>query len=109
MGQTPFIAQRRIRRVPVSQACGVQRSSISDVPNALPEVAMARSEGKMEKFKEAVEKVLNIEEKHSAKSNACTMCGKPATQLVDGEPSCADHVQPIYEHQVEDYISKHLS
>lgn len=70
---------------------------------------MARSEGKMEKLKEAVEKVLNIEEKHSGKSNVCTMCGKPATQLVDGEPSCGDHIEQIYEHQVEDYASKHLS
>ena len=70
---------------------------------------MARSEGKMEKLKEAVEKVLNLDEKHSGKSNVCTMCGKPATHLVDGEPSCADHIEQIYEHQVEDYTSRHLS
>jgi uncharacterized Fe-S cluster-containing MiaB family protein len=63
----------------------------------------------MEKLKEAVEKILNTEGKDSAKSNVCTLCGKPATQLVDGEPSCSDHIEQIYEHQVEDYTSKHLS
>lgn len=72
-------------------------------------MAMARSEGKVEKLKEAMEKMLNIEEKDSGKSTVCTMCGKPATQLVDGEPSCADHIEQVYEHQVEDYASKHLS
>jgi hypothetical protein len=72
-------------------------------------MALARSEENMEKLKETVEKMLNIEEKHSGKSNVCTMCGKPAVQLVDGEPSCADHIEQVYEHQVEDYTSKHLS
>ena len=38
----------------------------------------------------------------------CSLCGKPATQLVDGDPSCPDHIEQIYEHQVEDYTSKHL-
>ena len=63
----------------------------------------------MEKLKEAVEKVLNIEEKRSVKSNVCTLCGKPATQLVDGDPSCENHIEQVYEHQVEDYTSKHLA
>lgn len=71
-------------------------------------MAEAKGEGGMEKLKEVVEKVLNSEEK-AAKGQVCTMCGKPATQLVDGEPSCADHVEPVYEHQVEDYMSKHLA
>ena len=39
----------------------------------------------------------------------CTLCGKPATQLVDGEPCCQDHLEQIYEHQVEDYTRKHLT
>lgn len=39
----------------------------------------------------------------------CTLCGKPATQLVDGEPCCQDHLEQIYEHQVEDYTRKHLA
>ena len=72
-------------------------------------MAMARTEEKMEKLKEAVEKILNLEEKDSGKSNVCTMCGKLATHLVDGEPCCADHIEQVYEHQVEDYASKHLS
>jgi hypothetical protein len=38
----------------------------------------------------------------------CTICGMPATQLVDGEPSCADHIEQVYEHQVEDYTKAHL-
>jgi hypothetical protein len=63
----------------------------------------------MDKLKEAVEKALSVQEKQPAKSNLCTLCGKPATQLVDGEPSCADHIEQVYEHQVEDYTAKHLS
>lgn len=39
----------------------------------------------------------------------CTFCGKAATQLVDGEPSCEAHIEQIYEHQVEDYTRKHLN
>lgn len=70
---------------------------------------MARSEGKMEKLKEAMEKVLNLEDKHSEKKSVCTMCGKPATQLVDGESSCSDHIEQVYAHQFEDYTGKHLA
>jgi hypothetical protein len=47
--------------------------------SAYEEVTMARSEGKMEKLKEAVEKVLNLEDKQPEKKSICTMCGKPAT------------------------------
>ncbi len=63
----------------------------------------------MEKLKEAAGKMLILEEKNPVKSSVCTMCGKPASQLVDGEPSCADHIEQVYEHQVEDYTSRHLS
>lgn len=41
-------------------------------------------------------------------SSVCSICGKPATQLVDGEPSCSDHIEQVYEHQVEDYTKAHL-
>lgn len=71
-------------------------------------MAEAKGEGGMEKLKAVVEKVLNSEKK-AAKGQVCTMCGKPATQLADGEPSCADHVEPVYEHQAEDYMSQHLA
>jgi len=37
------------------------------------------------------------------KSGKCTICGKPGTRLIDGEPSCDDHIELIYENQVEDY------
>jgi len=42
-------------------------------------------------------------------ASVCSICGKPASQLVDGEPSCVEHVGQIYEHQVEDYTRSHLS
>ena len=38
----------------------------------------------------------------------CSICGKPANQLVDGEPSCGDHIEQVYEHQVEDYTRARL-
>jgi hypothetical protein len=38
----------------------------------------------------------------------CPICGKPATKSVDGEPSCDEHVEQVYEHQVEDYTINHL-
>ena len=36
----------------------------------------------------------------------CTPCGKPATRLVDGEPSCEVHIERVYEHQLEDYTPR---
>jgi hypothetical protein len=53
-----------------------------------------------------------LEKSESPKLNpasVCSICRKPATQLVDGEPSCAEHVGQIHEHQVEDYARAHLS
>jgi hypothetical protein len=35
----------------------------------------------------------------------CTVCGEPATNKVDGEPSCDKHVALVYENQVEDYTN----
>lgn len=40
--------------------------------------------------------------------STCLICGRPATCLVDGDPSCAGHIEQVYEHQVEDYTSRHL-
>ena len=60
----------------------------------------------MEKLKEVVEGTSKTEEK--PEQTVCSLCGRPATQLVDGEPSCAAHIEQVYEHQVEDYTSKHL-
>jgi len=61
----------------------------------------------VEKVKGLTEKTVAIEEKPAPK--VCTLCGRPATQLVDGEPSCALHVEQVYEHQVEDYERTHLT
>ena len=63
----------------------------------------------MEKVEVHAEKTVAIEEKPAGKSQLCTLCGKPASQLVDGEPSCALHVEQVYEHQVEDYARVHLT
>lgn len=45
----------------------------------------------------------------SQQNAVCSLCGRPATELVDGEPCCRDHVEQVYEHQVEDYTRKHLT
>jgi len=63
----------------------------------------------MEKVKSVAEKTVAIEEKPGGKVQLCTLCGRPASQIVDGEPSCALHVEQVYEHQVEDYTRKHLA
>jgi hypothetical protein len=44
----------------------------------------------------------------SAQPWVCSICAKPATQSVDGDPSCDEHIEQVYEHQVEDYTVKHL-
>ena len=62
----------------------------------------------MEQGKEAMKSLLKVDEKKSEKQLVCSLCGEPATQLVDGEPSCAAHIGQIYEHQVEDYTRTHL-
>jgi protein-arginine kinase activator protein McsA len=63
----------------------------------------------MDRVKELVESAAKVSEKKSEKVLVCSMCGKPATESVDGEPSCAAHVEQIYEHQVEDYTRQHLA
>jgi hypothetical protein len=50
-----------------------------------------------------------LEMTESSQNPVCSLCGRPATESVDGEPSCRDHVEQVYEHQVEDYTRKHLS
>ena len=41
------------------------------------------------------------------KTPKCSLCGKTSTRLVDGEPSCDDHIELVYENQVEDYSLEH--
>ena len=38
----------------------------------------------------------------------CVVCGKPATNTLDGECTCDEHVELVYEDQVEDYTQKHM-
>lgn len=38
----------------------------------------------------------------------CVICGKRATQLVDGDPSCDEHIELVYENQLEDYTRDHM-
>ena len=46
--------------------------------------------------------------KKEEKAQKCSICDKPATRLVDGEPSCEEHAELVYEHQVEDYTKAHI-
>ena len=48
-------------------------------------------------------------EKAAKSPSVCVICGKPATRAVDGEPSCEDHVELVYEDQLEDYTQHHLA
>lgn len=64
----------------------------------------------MERSNDIVERATKVAEKKSDKAAVvCPICGKPATQLVDGEPSCSAHIEQVYEHQVEDYTVRHLA
>jgi len=46
--------------------------------------------------------------KGNNKSLGCVICHKPATQTIDGDPSCDAHAELIYENQLEDYTRAHL-
>ena len=45
----------------------------------------------------------------AANKSVCVICGQPATQTVDGDPSCDVHVELVYEDQVENYTQNHLT
>jgi hypothetical protein len=51
----------------------------------------------------------NVVNAEAKQPSACSICGKPATELVDGEPSCKDHIEQVYAHQVEDYTRARLT
>ncbi len=46
--------------------------------------------------------------KSNGKVSHCVICHKPATQTIDGQPSCDIHAELIYENQLEDYTREHL-
>jgi len=47
--------------------------------------------------------------KSKQQTSACVICHQPSTRLVDGEPSCDQHANLVYENQLEDYTRDHLS
>jgi hypothetical protein len=47
------------------------------------------------------------EKSKKEKPFVCTVCKKPATRTVDGEPACEEHAELVYENLVEDYTSTH--
>jgi len=46
--------------------------------------------------------------KKEEKARKCSICEKPATRLVDGEPSCEEHAELVYENQIEDYTKQQM-
>jgi len=53
-------------------------------------------------------KVKKPEAKTAAAGLVCIICGKPATRVLDGDPSCDEHLELVYEDQVEKYTASHL-
>jgi hypothetical protein len=49
----------------------------------------------------------SVEKSKTQDTLKCKICGKLATRLVDGDPSCEEHAGLVYEDQVEDYTKKH--
>ena len=45
----------------------------------------------------------------SKQPSVCVICGKPATRDIDGDASCEEHIELVYEDQVERYTQKHLA
>lgn len=43
------------------------------------------------------------------KAKVCVICGKPASRMVDGDPSCDEHAELVYEDQLENYTQDHLA
>lgn len=52
--------------------------------------------------RKCVSKKTEAEKTVHKQDELCSLCGKPATRLVDGEPSCEEHIEQVYEHQVAD-------
>jgi hypothetical protein len=47
-------------------------------------------------------------EKTARPSSVCVVCGKPATRTLDGECTCDEHAELVYEDQVESYTQQHM-
>ena len=50
-----------------------------------------------------------ITREQQPRQHQCVICGKPTMRLIDGEPSCDYHANQVYEHQMEEYVRKHLN
>ncbi len=50
-----------------------------------------------------------LSESEVKKSAVCVICGKAATRNVDGDPSCEEHAELVYEDQLEKYTQQHLN
>jgi len=40
-------------------------------------------------------------------SSVCIICGRPATRVVDGDASCEEHAELVYEDQLEKCTQQH--
>jgi hypothetical protein len=60
------------------------------------------------KAKEKLEEQPVAIEKITQSSSVCVVCGKPATRKLDGDPTCDEHAELVYEDQVERYTQQHL-
>ena len=60
------------------------------------------------KAKEKVEAPAVSVENKAEPSHVCVVCGKPATRTLDGECTCDEHAELVYEDQVETYTQQHL-
>lgn len=53
-------------------------------------------------------KVRKTAAKAAKTGRVCIICGKPATRVLDGDASCEEHLELVYEDQVEKYTAGHL-
>jgi hypothetical protein len=59
-------------------------------------------------MKSKVSKVRRPAAKAAKAGLVCIICGKPATRVLDGDASCEEHLELVYEDQVEKYTASHL-
>jgi hypothetical protein len=60
------------------------------------------------KAKEKLEEPAVSVEKTVLPSSVCVVCGKPATRTLDGDFTCDEHAELVYEDQVENYTQQHM-
>ena len=60
------------------------------------------------KVKEKAEEPAVSVETPAQPTSVCVVCGKPATRKLDGECTCDEHAELVYEDQVESYTQQHM-